>query len=135
MRMSFFAALSAFALLPAAAAAATCAGPNPSITSVVVKNVTHNGSTDIYHLSGTVMNLGSQGQPANTLQFVDIFVDTVKRDDRGIPPLAPGKSYVFGYDWTRSADAGRGTTTVRFRIDMRQGSNCNPSNGTYSITF
>jgi hypothetical protein len=136
MTMRIFAgALCALALLPGAASAATCAGPNPSITSVVVKNVTNSGTVDVYHLSGTVMNLGSQGQPPNALQFVDIYVDTVKRDDRGIPPLAAGKSYTFGYDWTRSADAGRGTTTIRFRLDMRQGSNCNPSNGSYSITF
>jgi len=129
------AVLFALALVPLAAPAATCAGANPAITSVVVKNVTSSGTVDVYHLVGTVTNLGNQGQPSNTLQFVDIYTDTVKHDDRGIPPLAAGKSYSFGYNWTRSSDAGKGTTTMQFRIDMRQGSNCNPANGSSSITF
>jgi|HubBroStandDraft_4_1064222.scaffolds.fasta_scaffold00004_91 hypothetical protein len=129
------AGLFALALVSTAAPAATCAGPNPAITSVVVKSVTSTGTVDVYHLVGTVTNLGSQGQPSNTLQFVDIYTDTVKHDDRGIPPLGAGKSYTFGYDWTRSADAGKGTTTMQFRIDTRQGSNCNPANGSSSITF
>lgn len=123
------------ALMPRAAPAATCAGPNPAITSVVVKNVTSNGSVSVYHMSGTVTNLGSQGQPSDTLQFVDVYVDQVKHDNRGIPPLAPGQSYTFGYDWTRSAQAGNGTTTAHFRIDMRRGSDCNLNNGSYSVTF
>ena len=123
------------AIVPPAAPAATCAGPNPAITSVAVKNVTSNGSVSVYHLVGTVTNLGSQGQPSDTLQFVDVYVDQVKHDDRGVPPLGPGKSYTFGYDWTRSVQAGNGTTTANFRIDVRRGSNCNPSNGTYSLTF
>ncbi len=123
------------ALSPARAPAAGCAGPNPAITSVVVKNVTSNGSSNVYHMVGTVTNLGTQAEASNTLQFVNIYVDQMKRDDRGIPPLAPGQSYTFGYDWTRSAQAGNGTTTAHFRIEMRQGSNCNPNNGTYSVTF
>ncbi len=123
------------ALLPTATRAGTCTGANPAITSVVVKNVTSNGSVSIYHITGTVTNLGSQRQPSDTLQFVDVYVDQVKHDDRGIPPLAPGQSYTFGYDWTRSNQAGNGSTTAHFRMDMRRGSNCNPNNGTYSVTF
>jgi hypothetical protein len=123
------------ALTPLGAPAATCAGANPAITSVVVKNVTSNGQLNTYHIVGTVTNLGSQAQPSNTLQFVDIYAETDKHDDRGVPPLAPGQSYSFGYDWQRSTDAGSGTTTVHFRIEMRQGSNCNPANGTNSVTF
>jgi subtilase family serine protease len=124
-----------FALAPLGAPAATCAGANPAITSAVVKNVTSSGGLNAYHLVGIVTNLGSQGQASNTLQFVDIYVDRQKLDDRGIPPLAPGQSYTFGYVWQRSADAGNGTTTVYFRMDMRQGQDCNPANGTYSVTF
>ncbi len=48
------------ALTPLGAPAATCAGPNPAITSVAVKNVTSNASTNEYRLVGTVTNLGSQ---------------------------------------------------------------------------
>ncbi len=90
------------ALTPLEAPAATCAGPNPAITSVAVKNVTSNASTNEYHIVGTVTNLGSQAEPSNTLQFVDVYVDRMKRTDRGIPPLRPGQSYQFGYTWTRS---------------------------------
>ena len=123
------------ALTPGAAPAAGCAGANPALTSVTVKNVTTSGQLNTYHMVGTVTNLGSQGQPSNTLQFVDIYVDQAKKNDRGIPPLAPGQSYTFGFDWPRSSDAGPGTTTVHFRIRMVQGSDCNPANGTNSVTF
>lgn len=123
------------ALAPEAAPAAGCAGANPALTSVTVKNVTTSGQLNTYHMVGTVTNLGSQGQPSNTLQFVDIYVDQMKKNDRGIPPLAPGQSYTFGFDWPRSTDAGSGTTTVHYRIRMVQGSDCNPANGTNSVTF
>ena len=123
------------ALAPSAAPAAGCSGPNPAITSLAVKSVSNSGMTNTYHISGTVTNLGTQGQASSTLQFVDIYVDTQKRNDRGIPPLASGQSYTFGFDWTRSSDAGAGTTTVRFRLRMVQGSDCNPANGSRSITF
>ena len=120
---------------PIGTSAASCTGANPAITSVVVKNVTSAGTLRSYHIVGTVTNLGSQAQPSNTLQFVDIYVDRQKRNDRGIPPLAPGHSYTFGFDWSRSADAGQGTTTVHFQLRMVAGSDCNPANGTNSVTF
>jgi subtilase family serine protease len=123
------------ALAPLGASAAACTGANPAIVSVVVKTVTTSGSLNTYHLAGTVTNLGSQGQPSNTLQFVDIYIDRQKRDAHGIPPLRPGQSYTFGFDWSRSTDAGNGTTTAHFVMDMRQGTDCNPGNGRYSVTF
>lgn len=129
------ATLFAVALTSPVASAAACNGPDPAITSVVVKNVTTSGRLNTYHIVGTVTNLGSQAQPSNALQFVDIYVDRMKRDDRGIPPLRPGQSYTFGYDWSRSTDAGNGTTTAHFQMDIRQGSDCNPNNGTASVTF
>lgn len=129
--------LAALVLVPAAAPAASagCAGANPAITSVAVKNMTQTGQLNTYHMVGTVTNLGNEAQPSNTLQFVDIYIDQQKRNDRGIPPLAPGQSYTFGFDWDRSTDAGPGTTTVNFRTRMVQGSDCNPSNGVSSVTF
>jgi hypothetical protein len=129
------AALFAALLAPVGSPAATCAGANPAITSVVVKNVTTAGQLNTYHIVGTVTNLGSAAQPSNTLQFIDIYVDRQKRNDRGIPPLAPGQSYTFGFDWSRSSDAGPGTTTAHFRLRMVQGSDCNPANGSNSVTF
>jgi subtilase family serine protease len=123
------------AALTAPSPAATCAGPDPAITDVVVKNVSGSAGLNTYHLSGTVSNVGGAAQASNTLQFVEIYVDGQKRDSRGIPPLAPGGTYTFGYDWQRSSDAGTGTTTVRFRMHVRQGADCDTSNGTYSVTF
>jgi hypothetical protein len=123
------------AMMPSASPAATCAGANPAITSVAVKNMTSDGKLNTYHIVGTVTNLGSQGQPANTLQFVDIFAETDKHDNRGIPPLATGQSYTFDYDWQRSVDAGNGTTVMHFQLHIRQGANCNPANGSKIITF
>jgi hypothetical protein len=125
----------AFGLAPLGAAAATCAGANPAVTSVSVANVTTSGQVNTYHIVGAVTNLGSSAEPSNTLQFVDIYIDRMKQDDRGIPPLAPGASYKFGYSWMRSVDAGNGTTTAHFRIRMVQGSDCNPGNGAKSVTF
>lgn len=116
-----------------AAVAATCAGANPAIGSVAVKSVSSDGKLNTYHIVGTVTNMGSAGQPSNTLQFVDIWQYQVKLDDKSIPPLAPGQSASFSYNWQRSTDAASGTTTLNFRIRMEQGSDCNPGNGTYSL--
>ena len=118
----------------AGAAAATCAGANPAITSVAVRSVT-NGPVNQYHLVGTVTNMGSQGQPSSTLQFVDIEQYGVHLDDKGIPPLAAGQSYNFSYTWLRNPEAALGTTPLDFRIRMVQGSDCNPSNGMYHLRF
>jgi subtilase family serine protease len=122
------------ALAPVGAAAATCAGSNPAITSAVVRSVTTAGMVNRYHVAGTVTNLGI-AEAGNVLQFVDIYVDGQKQDSRGIPPLANGQSYTFTYVWLRAADAGKNTTTLNFRIDMTQGNDCNPANGTYNLTF
>lgn len=125
------------AQLPLAAQASTCAGANPAVTSVVVKNVVPSGNVNQYHIQGTVTNLGSQGQANNTLQFVDIYegASQERLNDRGIPPLKPGQTYQFGYVWNRALDAGQNSTTLEFRIRMVQGTNCNTGNAIYKLTF
>ena len=89
--------------------------------------------------SGTVTNTGDQKQPSNALQFVDIFTNGQRVNDRGIPPLAPGQSYTFSYVWPRSTDAGNDTTVMRFSLRMvppSQGNaDCNPTNDTTTIRF
>jgi hypothetical protein len=130
----FTAVFFAVALAPTGTSAA-CLGPNPAITHVSVINHTTSNQVNRYHLVGTVTNEGTSGQPSNTLQFVDIWYGGDKLDSRGIPPLPLGGSYNFSYDFQRSSDAGSGTTQLTFRIDMRSGSNCNPANGRYSVTF
>jgi subtilase family serine protease len=128
------------ALLPATAASAVaCHGIDLGITSVKVAKVTSNGSLNKYTLVGTVANLGDQRQPSNALQFVDLFTNGQRVEDRGIPPLAPGQSYTFSYIWPRATDAGSNTTVMRFSLRMvppsAGNSDCNPSNDTTTIRF
>jgi subtilase family serine protease len=128
------------AQLSANAGAAGCAGADPAIVSAKVQNVAGNGSVNHYTLVGKVTNLGSVKQASNVLQFVDIYQNGTRLEDRGVPPLAPGQSYTFSYDWQRASDAGKGTTTMQFRLRMTSPSppgseDCNPGNDTYSVTF
>jgi hypothetical protein len=128
------------AQLSVSAAAAGCVGADPAITSVRVQNVTGNGGANRYTLVGTVTNLGDRKQASNVLQFVDIYQDGTRLEDRGVPPLAPGQSYTFSYVWLRASDAGTNTSAFGFRIRMTSPSppgneDCNPANDTYSLRF
>jgi hypothetical protein len=122
------------------APAPTCAGANPAIVSVGIANVVPTGELNTYHITGTVTNLGNQPQANNVLQLVDMYMVGEKLDAKGVPPLAPGQSYNFAFDYQRSRDAGNGSTHLRFQIDMHQPSppgseDCNPNNGTYTLTL
>jgi hypothetical protein len=122
------------------APARTCAGADPAIVSVAVQNVVPAGGLNTYHITGTVTNLGNQPQANNVLQSVDMYMVREKLDAKGIPPLAPGQSYTFAFDYQRSRDAGNGSTNLRFQIDMHQPAaptweDCNPNNGTYTLTL
>ena len=87
-----------------------------------------------------VTNLGSKKQATNVLQFVDVYLNGTKVDSRGIPPLAAGKSYTFGYDVKRASDAGEGTSHLRFQLDFRQpnppgSQDCNPTNDVFRLNI
>jgi hypothetical protein len=138
------AAAGAFALLlllqPAPAFATSCVGPDPAIVSVAVKGMQSSGGLNHYTLSGKVVNLGSTAQASNTMQFVDIYKGSTKLDSRGIPPLRAGQSYAFEYVTDRSAQAGAQTTSLGFRMDVREPANtgsqpCNTSNGVMMVRF
>jgi subtilase family serine protease len=123
-----------------AAPAPSCAGANPAIVSVAVQNVVPDGNLNTYRITGTVTNMGTQPQANNVLQLVDMYMAGDKLDAKGVPPLAPGQSYTFAFNYQRSRDAGNGTTRLRFAIDIRQPSppgseNCNPNDGTYILTL
>jgi hypothetical protein len=129
-----------FALLTAAPASAACSGPDPAITSVAVKSVSQSNGMNNYTLVGTVTNNGGQAQSKDTLQFVDISqTPGEKLDAKGIPPLRPGESYTFSYVMQRATESGKGTTTLRFQLDMRQppgtAGNCETGNDTQTVTF
>jgi hypothetical protein len=123
--------------------ASACAGADRAITSVAVKSVTLQGGAsgmNQYNIVGTVINLGSQGQASSVLQFVDIYHNGDKLDSHCIPPLKPGQSSPFSYTFLRSTDAGKGTTLLRLRLEMRQPSppgqeDCNPSNDHLALRF
>jgi hypothetical protein len=121
-------------LAPAAvASAATCPGTDPQITSVAVVTSVRSGALVHYHLSGKVVNLGAASQASNVLQSVDIFDADDKLDTKSIPPLAAGQSFTFTYVFTRSGDAGAGTTTLGFQLDPISG--CSTGSDRFPLTF
>ena len=140
LRVSLLALLG-FALVEVAPAWAACAGADPAIASVAVKSVTEANGINHYTLAVTVTNDGSQAQAKDVLQFVDIYqVPGEKLDAKGVPPLQPGQSYTFTYVTMRSAEAGNGTTHLRFQLDLRQSSpggaaDCSGANDTSTLTF
>lgn len=139
IRTIALAALAAALTWPAVAGAA-CTGADPAITSVSVAGVTPEGGVDHYHITGTVVNRGNQAQASSVLQFVDIVQNGQRLDSKSIPPLTVGRSYVFSYDALRSTGAGKGTTTLHFRIRMRSpsapgGANCTADDDQNSLTF
>ncbi len=100
-----------------ASASAPCAGADPSLVSVAVTGVGSNGTLNRYQFYGTVTNLGNGAQGSQTLQSVGIYAGALKVDQESIPPLAAGESYAFSYASMRSRDAGKGTSTLSFRLE------------------
>lgn len=133
-------AILAFVLISPNSASAACAGADPAIASVPVTSVTPVGGVNQYHIAGTVVNRGNMTQASNVLQFVDISQSGQRLDAKTIPPLAPGKSFEFTYVALRSVEAGNGTTTLNFQLDMHQPSppgsqDCDPTNDASALTF
>ena len=128
--------LTMLALAAATNAAPICTGADPAFTSVV-QTATQSGDVQHFTLSITVGNLGSKRQPSNTLQSVVIIVDGTKTGEKGIPPLAPGKTYSFTYDVQRATDTEPGSTHVRLHIVQHNqtgpSADCNTSNDLYRI--
>jgi hypothetical protein len=120
-------------------AAPVCSGANPALVTVGVSGMNAQGGLNMYNLGGTVVNMGRTDQASNTLQFVAIYKDGVKLDERSIPPLKAGQSYAFSYVATRSRTAGSGTTKLAFQLDQRRsfdGSpNCVVDVARQSVTF
>lgn len=123
---------------PMTVAQAGCSGADPALVSVAVKGVTPSGNLNNYQIDGTVTNQGA-AQSADVLQSVDIYAAkaTDKLDAKSIPPLKAGESYTFSYTSVRSKDAGNGTTTLRFVLDVHNGNgaDCNSSNDEQTLTF
>lgn len=119
-------------------AASACSGPDPSLSVVKVASVSADGSgLNHYTIKVVVTNVGSAGQAGNVLQSVNVSHFDNKVDTKGIPPLKAGASYVWMYNFKRNADAGKGTTTLHFALDMhgKTSADCNSGNDSYNLTF
>jgi CARDB protein len=120
--------------LPIAAVAGTCSRSNPAVTAVTLQHVSQTSHLNLYHVTATVTNLGNESQSGDVLQFIDVVQYDARLDDRGIPPLAPGQSYTVTYVWPRSADAGRLTSPLNFRIrTVAPADACSPTKGSAGI--
>ncbi len=107
-----------------------CDGADPAITSVSLQAMTHTRYLDLYHVTATVKNVGSEAQAGNVMQFVDVGQYGRRLDDRGVPPLAPGQSYTVTYVWPRSTDAGRWTSPLDFHVrTVAPSQACTPAKG------
>ncbi|HYL28048.1 MAG TPA: hypothetical protein VEW74_09455 [Candidatus Nitrosotalea sp.] len=127
--------LATLAQFPIAAVAGTCNGANPAVTAVTLQRVSQTPHLNLYHVTATVTNLGNTPQSGNVLQFIDVVQYDGRLDDRGIPPLGPGESYTVTYVWPRSADAGKLTSPLNFRIRTTAPSDaCIPTKGSAGIT-
>ena len=116
------------AITPSVASACS----NLSLGNVGVKGMTSNGNLNHYRINGVVTNKGA-AQLSSTLQAVDVYKGPVKLDSKSIPPLRAGQSFTFTYVSTRSSDAGGGASHLRFVLDAKNGSMCNPAPAT--VTF
>ena len=72
-------------------AAAPCNGANPAIVGAELQSRTTNGNLNHYVVAVHVKNLGTQGQPSNLLQSVEVLQDGDHVDQKGLPPLRPGR--------------------------------------------
>ena len=121
-------------LLAALAPGVANACSNLSLSNVGVKNMTTNGNLNYYNINGVVTNNGTN-QPSSTLQAVDVYKGSVKKDSKSIPPLKAGQSFTFTYVSDRSSDAGANTTHLRFVFDAKNGSICTTPTSPATVTF
>ncbi|MBV8082202.1 MAG: hypothetical protein JO347_10460 [Candidatus Eremiobacteraeota bacterium] len=102
-------------LLAAALSAPSCA--NPSIVSATVKSVTTSGALKNYTVAVDVQNRGDVAQPSDLLMSVDVFQAGARVDQIGLQPLRPNQSQTVTYTFHRAAEAGDGTTDLKFMLD------------------
>jgi hypothetical protein len=114
---------------------AACDGANPTVTAVTLHGMSRTAYLDLYHVTATVTNTGSETQMGNVLQFVDVDQYGARLDDRGVPPLAPGQSYTVSYVWPRSVDAGKLTSPLDFRVRLvsPQSQACRSATGSITV--
>lgn len=122
------------------ALATQCNGVDLAVRSVSVKSVSTSGGLNRYKIAGMVTNIGSESQGSDALQSVDIYLGADKLDSKSIPPLAAGQTVPFSYVSVRASDAGKGTTQLRFQLNVTHPSPadsqiCNMANDSFTLTF
>ncbi len=127
--------IASFASLGAASAPAQvamngmCMGPDLAITSVHAGRPHMDASgRNAYRIAVTATNVGMHGQSGNALDSIALSENGVRLDVKGLEPLPAGASQTVSFIFRRAADAGMGTSPLRFRILMEQGMDCNPMN-------
>jgi hypothetical protein len=122
--------------MPGGLSGSACPGAAPSISNVTTAMSTNADGLSRYTLTVAVTNVGAQGQKANVLQSVDIFLDRAKNGEKGVPPLRAGQTYSFTYGVSRAQDARPGSTSVDLRIVNDAGHSlrtCDAAIGTYRV--
>jgi subtilase family serine protease len=128
-----------FAISPLVAVnAPPCSGADPAIISATVQSTTSNGSLNHYTIAITVQNVGSMKQASNLLQSVDVYQDSGKVDQKGLQPLAPGKTQTVTYAFDRAIEAANHSTHLRFVLDFHAVSvpgnaDCNTDNDQFRL--
>jgi hypothetical protein len=124
---------------PLMAAPASCSGPDPAITGAVVQSQTTSAGLNTYVVAITVQNVGSQGQPSNLLQSVEVKQNGDHVDQKGLQPLRPGQKQTVTYTFTRSHGAAPHTTRLEFSLAQRTYSipgpqDCSADNDRFRLT-
>jgi hypothetical protein len=123
-------ALLAAILVGNAPVAVACSGAEPAIVGAALQSRTTNGNLNHYVVAVHVKNLGSKGQPSNTLQSVEVLQNGDHVDQKGLPPLRPGQTATVFYAFDRSAGAAGHTTRLSFGLSAHAGSTaCSSADG------
>jgi hypothetical protein len=118
---------------PAQVAYMPCFGADPAIVGVRRAGRTTMNGVNHYRIAVTVKNVGPRRQAGNTLDSVALYEYAIRHDVKGLQPLGPGETQTVVFDVQRSAEAGAGTTPLRFRIEFTKpvppgGQDCDPTN-------
>jgi hypothetical protein len=118
--------------------APTCTGADPAIVNATVQSTTSNGNLNHYVVAITTQNVGSTKQASNLLQSIDVYQDAVKVDQKGLQPLAAGKSQTVTYAFDRATEAANHSTHLRFALDFHAvavpgSADCNAGNNQFRL--
>ena len=117
----------------AAPPAPSCDEADPAVTAAQLVSTSRVGGLYKYAIGSSVVNRGARAQLHTVSQRVEFYVDGTRTQVQTVPPLPVEGVYNFVFAFTRSVEAGKGTTTIEIRYrDLvkadRPRDDCNPSN-------